>query len=140
MKGFIIVLISLAGLMAQAVECRDNPYVEMNLSTALKENECVFRNNNVFAQQTKEHKQCAKIEGKEQIYDFIVAACDGRIRTSLTLVSGRLKPGHCTYELFQKMSGDFMTKVMKPCPAQKQKNIEQDNIIDEEIEIGRAHV
>ncbi len=96
-----------------------------NPSDVLQNNQCVFRQKNIAA-----------LQG----YDLIVDACDRRYTTSLVLVSDRMKPGMCAYDLLQNMTGYTLARVVKPCPMARNENPLIQNAYAEEPPLEEAEL
>lgn len=85
----------------------DSTYALKNPADVLQNNECVFRN------KSNELKD----------YDAVVFACDRRYTSAFLLQSDNLKPGMCVYDLFSKMTGYKLARVVKPCPTRAENHL-----------------
>ncbi len=111
--------------MAQAQIQAEPGRTLKNPSDILQNNQCVFRQKNIAA-----------LQG----YDLIVDACDRRYTASLVLVSDRMKPGMCAYDLLQNMTGYTLARVVKPCPTARNENPLIQNAYAEEPPLEEAEV
>lgn len=108
MKNILFLSFTLVfAVMAQAQIQAEPGRTLKNPSDLLQNNQCVFRQKNIAA-----------LQG----YDLIVDACDRRYTASLVLVSDRMKPGMCAYDLLQNMTGYTLARVVKPCPTARNEN------------------
>lgn len=112
-------------LVAQAQIQAEPGRTLKNPSDILQNNQCVFRQKNIAA-----------LQG----YDLIVDACDRRYTASLVLVSDRMKPGMCAYDLLQNMTGYTLARVVKPCPTARNENPLIQNAYAEEPPLEEAEV